>query len=892
MSIRRLQSTAFALATLVFVGGLAACGGGGDKNGDKNNDGVDSGGSGGAGGALDAAKTDVADLSVPTGETVLLKMESVQGVSRNPQVPTLFTLTRASYITRVLTYHYAETIGSKHPTVAFQDTATGKTYGPWGQMGYRTFNGTLGASQTDPGNVSGPPDNYWIAYPGEMVPAGTYQVVDSDPKTWCSTADLGNRGIAFVWGWLAGAPSGELDGGAKPDLPIDAASVDAPAIDAGVRVDAQPDPTAGEAGVVVIGTIASTLVPAPGLTVTDYAVYGTLDDNAGSVSADGRLQAAVNQARSGFFFATPKDGSATAGKLALGSGLYMAPTPGSSRVCRNGTTWSVATTGTAVLDATTTVMSILLMHPMVANLAPDVQTQQLQWMVSTLNAGWPNLTNSAAVYDRALAAGADPFADATFKTALTASLGDVLDKMPEYKSSLLPEINRAANHVPYSTAQKGQAVTSLKEGINGSASVTLEPGTESGEGLDYYYSVKEIAATAMPQELASPAFTSPNMLQTLPTVRTVASGFVASTSYWKYLDIAGFALQAATDYLADTTGIKPGGTFALPQKAFYEVRFFSGGFGYGGSATDYDFVQANFPADAAAAFRHNVATAVVETLSLIPGADKLLKSEIASKVIAAAVQQTMSELSSLLNRAGAGGIAGKDLANLMYNVCKAATDTFTQEASQASLKSQVKTTFTEWFKAGGKATLDFILSVPGNIAKGGSLSNRAFRLARPDSVMEYYIVAVGFSPPAAANYSLRLTLDWGTDGCAEGNSMTVGHYMLVREIPVTVDATGNFTLKFSGPYGYDTWTIDAVGTYIGGAIRFSSGKWSGDVYQSSGRGPIANDSGTFSTGSDGKVTATYSNVMTAAEMTYLGRTKPDTCAGAATVSASMTKLSP
>jgi hypothetical protein len=202
----------------------------------------------------------------------------------------------------------------------------------------------------------------------------------------------------------------------------------------------------------------------------------------------------------------------------------------------------------------------------------------------------------------------------------------------------------------------------------------------------------------------------------------------------------------------------------------------------------------------------------------------------------------------------------------------------------------VESSFTEWFKAGGKATLDFILSVPGNIAKGGSLSNRAFRLARPDSVMEYYIIAVGFSPPAPANYTLRLTLDWGTDGCPEGNSMTVGHYVLVREIPVTVDAAGNFTVKYSGSYGYDTWTIDATGTYLGGVIKFSAGKWSGDVYQDSGFGPIAQDSGTFSTGADGKTVATYSNVMTAKEMTNLGRTQPDTCAGAATVSATMRKL--
>jgi hypothetical protein len=137
----------------------------------------------------------------PTAEQYLLKMDSIQGVSYNPPQLTLFTLAKASTITRVMTYHYAATIGTQTPYLAFRDTTTNAIYGPWLVVGYKSFNSALGGTRTDPTNVAGPPDNYWVAYPAAVVPAGTYQVIDSVPATWAYTADLGNRGVAFVYGY-------------------------------------------------------------------------------------------------------------------------------------------------------------------------------------------------------------------------------------------------------------------------------------------------------------------------------------------------------------------------------------------------------------------------------------------------------------------------------------------------------------------------------------------------------------------------------------------------------------------------------------------------------------------------------------------------------------------
>jgi hypothetical protein len=164
------------------------------------------------------------DTAASGQETILFKMESVEGVSYNPPQITTFTLAAPSYITRVWTYHYAATIGTKSPTVAFKDTTSGTIFGPWPQVGYKTFAGTLGATRSDPGNIPGPPDNYWMAYPAQVVPAGTYQVIDSDPTTWAYTADLGNRGSTWVYGYALSG--GGLDGGSNATK------------DAGVKVDA------------------------------------------------------------------------------------------------------------------------------------------------------------------------------------------------------------------------------------------------------------------------------------------------------------------------------------------------------------------------------------------------------------------------------------------------------------------------------------------------------------------------------------------------------------------------------------------------------------------------------------------------------------------------------
>src|SRR5512140_1631012 len=121
--------------------------------------------------------------------------------------------------------------------------------------------------------------------------------------------------------------------------------------------------------------IAGTLRPAPGLAAGDFEVWGT-DDTApspgvdgsapsadasvtpgvdGSVAAgatsvgvDGSFTTSVSGRNSGFLFAGPRPGTASAAKTGAGSGLYMAPALGGARIV--GPPYKVADSGAAALD--------------------------------------------------------------------------------------------------------------------------------------------------------------------------------------------------------------------------------------------------------------------------------------------------------------------------------------------------------------------------------------------------------------------------------------------------------------------------------------------------------------------------------------------------------------
>ncbi|MDZ4169736.1 MAG: hypothetical protein U1E26_08785 [Coriobacteriia bacterium] len=84
-------------------------------------------------------------------------------------------------VTEINTYHWNDGKGKSPGTLALQ-SGDGKTYGPWQTSGL-------------PGQ-GGVPNATWVAKPDEVVPPGTYKVVDSDPGSWSQNAD--SKGVGFT----------------------------------------------------------------------------------------------------------------------------------------------------------------------------------------------------------------------------------------------------------------------------------------------------------------------------------------------------------------------------------------------------------------------------------------------------------------------------------------------------------------------------------------------------------------------------------------------------------------------------------------------------------------------------------------------------------------------
>jgi hypothetical protein len=41
---------------------------------------------------------------------------------------------------------------------------------------------------------------YWVAKPNQIIPAGTYTIVDSDPATWSQNSETKGQGMTWMMG--------------------------------------------------------------------------------------------------------------------------------------------------------------------------------------------------------------------------------------------------------------------------------------------------------------------------------------------------------------------------------------------------------------------------------------------------------------------------------------------------------------------------------------------------------------------------------------------------------------------------------------------------------------------------------------------------------------------
>jgi len=117
----------------------------------------------------------------PVDEVTIFFNGNDLAVFNSPTAPTVFSITSSYKITYINNYHWNNGQGKPAGTIALKNSG-GQVYGPW--------------SVTVRANV------YWETNPNEVIPAGTYTVIDSDPATWSYNSQSNNQGHSTVKGIL------------------------------------------------------------------------------------------------------------------------------------------------------------------------------------------------------------------------------------------------------------------------------------------------------------------------------------------------------------------------------------------------------------------------------------------------------------------------------------------------------------------------------------------------------------------------------------------------------------------------------------------------------------------------------------------------------------------
>jgi hypothetical protein len=128
------------------------------------------------------------------------------GVSNNPSCNPSFTITEPQRITYIDSYHWNDGSGTVEPgTISLaKDDAT--EFGPWQAEGQPGMNGV--------------PNAFWITHPDEVIPAGTYEILDSDQETRSQNSASGGCGFSKVEGYAdQSRPSDSANGISTKNLP-------------------------------------------------------------------------------------------------------------------------------------------------------------------------------------------------------------------------------------------------------------------------------------------------------------------------------------------------------------------------------------------------------------------------------------------------------------------------------------------------------------------------------------------------------------------------------------------------------------------------------------------------------------------------------------------------
>jgi hypothetical protein len=211
---------------------------------------------------------------------------------------------------------------------------------------------------------------------------------------------------------------------------------------------------------------------------------------------------------------------------------------------------------------------------------------------------------------------------------------------------------------------------------------------------------------------------------------------VNAKSYASYLDVIGNGIDLVTGTLGGVT-IGPSSSIPAVRGGVLVARCFSGGYGPDTAALAY--VSANFAPQARSAFEHNVAAACVEVISAIPGGDAVIKNDIGKAVLQKIVQTAALQIEAKANAVGTN-ITASDIYEIIFNTAKAGLNEVLNMPGEA-LGNSALTKLASFLKWGGKSVVR-LANVPGKVANGGAAASRTYAIAAPQSVYEYFLVAV------------------------------------------------------------------------------------------------------------------------------------------------------
>jgi hypothetical protein len=463
-------------------------------------------------------------------------------------------------------------------------------------------------------------------------------------------------------------------------------------------------------------TVPGDVAVAAGLSPVDYVVWGSEATESATVSTDGAFFTTQSGWHTGFVFAAPRAGSPSVTRLAPSTGVYLSPSLGDSRVVLSAGAYGLATSGSMQVDATSTVLSLLLMHPTVAHPSLDVSVPQTKWMLDRLRTGWPCLTEGAQAYDQALASGADPSLSPVLLAALTTCLNEVGENLPEF----------CAAGAHRRSTRRGEA--GPRRPLVGAGEVVGRGGVEAdgqerhrdrssgvacnrrghGRRLLLRGQAADGCGLGRRGSRASYSPTSTRTRRTPPRPRSPRGSYRRAPT-GPYFDVVGLIMKSMTKLFAEKVTLAPDATVELPPGTLDEVRFFSG-------ASSNETLL--YPGQVSTAFQHNLIMGAIEALSVIPGVDKVLSSDAGQKTLRSAILEAAKRGEALFAISAGRTPNAHDVWDAMYGVLKKAVDTFAKETFTATTGKWFYERAATYIAAGGMEIVKTAVSLPGRIAKG------------------------------------------------------------------------------------------------------------------------------------------------------------------------------